>query len=80
MSQDAKQTNYEHELKILEHQLDELVSLCKQLKQENQSLRDQQMGLVSERSKLMEKNEIARSRVEAMIMRLKSMENDYEQQ
>ena len=78
MSQDQTR-NYELELKSLEHQVDELIQLCAQLKSENQSLRDQHMGLVSERAKLMEKNELARTRVEAMIMRLKSMEHEYGQ-
>jgi len=37
-------------------------------------LRNQQDSLVSERANLIEKNEMARTRVEAMINRLKAME------
>lgn len=63
------------ELASLEAQLQELLQICKQLKGENSSLRLQQNSLISERASLIEKNEMARSRVEAMITRLKSMEN-----
>lgn len=63
------------ELASLETQLQELLQICKQLKGENSSLRVQQSTLISERASLIEKNEMARSRVEAMITRLKSMEN-----
>jgi len=44
------------------------------LAEENRSLRHQQEQLVAERSTLLAKNEQARSRVEAMISRLKSLE------
>lgn len=69
--------NHEQDLKTLEYRVDELIQLCHQLKGENQALRDQQSNLASERAKLMEKNELARSRIEAMIMRLKNMESEY---
>jgi cell division protein ZapB len=45
------------------------------LKTENKSLRNQQDTLVADRANLIEKNEKARTRVEAMISRLKAMEN-----
>ena len=44
------------------------------LKVENSSLRESQSSLMAERSRLIEKNEHARSRVEAIITRLKAME------
>ena len=43
---------------------------------ENRSLRQGQEQLVNERAQLLNKNELARSRVEAMINRLKSLENN----
>ena len=46
------------------------------LEQENRSLRHQQEQLVNERSQLLAKNEQARTRVEAMIARLKSLEHN----
>jgi cell division protein ZapB len=51
-----------------------LIQLCTRLRQENQSLKQQQNALVEERARLIDKNETARSKVEQMIIRLKSME------
>ena len=42
--------------------------------EENRALRDQQANLIAERASLIEKSELARTRVEAMIGRLKAME------
>jgi cell division protein ZapB len=64
----------EQELKKLEFRLDELIQTIHRLKEENRSLRSQQDNMASERAGLIEKNELARSRVEAMINRLKAME------
>jgi cell division protein ZapB len=62
------------DLDQLERQIEELIHTCTQLKEENQSLRVSQEHLVAERAELIEKAELARSRVEAMITRLKAME------
>ncbi len=66
----------ETELKHLERRVDELLQRMAALKSENRSLRENQAALLNERAHLIEKNELARSRVEAMIGRLKSMEQD----
>jgi cell division protein ZapB len=63
------------ELKRLERRLDELVAVCRQLKEENRSLRQRQDNLILERASLLQKNEQVRTRVEAMIGRLKAMEH-----
>ena len=63
------------ELKKLETRVDDLLSTCNKLMSENKSLRHQQETLVSERAHLIEKNELARTRVESMITRLKSLES-----
>jgi cell division protein ZapB len=63
------------ELKRLERRLEELVAVCRQLKEENRSLRQRQDNLMVERASLMQKNEHVRTRVEAMIGRLKTMEH-----
>lgn len=62
------------DLQELEAQVDELIQTCEHLTDENRALRDQQSTLVAERASLIEKSELARSRVEAMIARLKAME------
>ncbi|MEM7001926.1 MAG: TIGR02449 family protein [Pseudomonadota bacterium] len=60
----------------LEQQLDELLVLTQVLSKENKALRAQQKSWSSERAKLIEKNELAKHRVEAMITRLKALEKD----
>jgi cell division protein ZapB len=62
------------EITTLESQLEDLASLYSKLKLENRTLREQQIALVEERARLIEKNEMARSKVEQMIVRLKSLE------
>ena len=62
------------ELVHLEKRIDDLAELCASLQMENKSLRNQQTGLVEERARLIEKNELARTKVEQMIQRLKSLE------
>ncbi len=61
-------------LTTLEARIDELVRSVNELTEENRALRDQQGNLMAERAALIEKSELARSRVEAMIARLKAME------
>lgn len=56
-----------------EEKLDRLIELCQQLKQENQALREREAGLVGERSQLIEKNEMARQKIETMINRLRTL-------
>ena len=62
------------DLRLLEQRIDELIDTVGLLKNENTSLRHQKDKLVTERSQLIEKTEMARSRVEAMISRLRSLE------
>lgn len=75
MSDSTPQSVTEQELRKLEVRLEELVRTITRLKDENRSLRNQQDNLVTERAGLIEKNEMARNRVEAMINRLKAMEH-----
>ena len=58
----------------LEEKIDRLILICGKLEDENRALRDQQNNLIAERAALVEKSELARSRVEAMITRLRGME------
>ncbi|MBL0028987.1 MAG: TIGR02449 family protein [Rhodanobacteraceae bacterium] len=64
------------ELKAIATRVDQLIALCQRLAEENRSLRQNQEAMVSERANLLAKNEQARSRVEAMIARLKSLEQN----
>jgi len=58
----------------LENRIDELITICDQLKNENSVLRERQNLLVDERNRLIEKADLARSRVESILTRLRSME------
>lgn len=64
------------EWNTLVKRIDELIELCGVLTKENRALRTQQQNWTSERAKLIEKNELAKSRVESMITRLKALEQD----
>jgi len=66
----------ELDLKKLETRVDELIKAVERLQQENKTLRDSQTHLVAERTELIEKTELARTKVEAMIKRLKALENE----
>ena len=68
--------NFENDLKRLEERLDDLFRICDRLQTENKSLKEKQEMLSKERSTLLQKNENVRARVEAMIIRLKSMEQN----
>lgn len=66
----------ETDLKILERRVDELIQRLNAANSENQSLRESQAALITERARLIEKTELARTRVEGMITRLKAMEHE----
>ena len=65
----------EAELKRLERQLEELLAVVGQLREENRALRQRQDSLSTERATLLQRNEQVRTRVEAMIGRLKTLEH-----
>jgi cell division protein ZapB len=73
MSQNNK-NSVEAELQRLEVRVGELLSLVQQLSEENRALRHRQDNLSSERAALLQKNEQVRTRVEAMIGRLRALE------
>jgi len=66
----------ETEIAALESTVDRLLETLHRLNDENRGLRHSQEQLSGERANLMARNEQARSRVEAMIQRLKSLEDN----
>jgi len=75
MSKHENSIDTDLDLRKLEIRVEELIRACSYLKDENKTLRTHQDNLVTERAALIEKTEMARSRVEAMITRLKAMES-----
>ncbi len=74
MASESSINDADQRLKKLELRIDELLRTLDRVREENRMLRKQQQDYSSERANLIEKNEVAKSRVEAMINRLKSME------
>ena len=64
----------ERQLARLEAQVAALLDAMQRLRKENRSLRTQQDQLVAERARLIEHSELARTKVEAMVARLKALE------
>ncbi len=67
--------NASTEIKQLENRIDSLIVAYDKIKNENSLLKDKQEELVRDKARLLEKTSLARTRVEAMISRLKAMEN-----
>ncbi len=64
------------DLKRLETRVDELIKAVERLQSENKTLRDSHTSLMTERSALIEKTDMAKTRIDAMIQRLKALENE----
>lgn len=64
----------DQQLQALTAKVDQLIALCARLSEENRQLTAQSADWAEERQQLIEKNDVARSRVEAMIERLKALE------
>jgi len=64
----------EKQLSLLEQRVDDLIGACRRLKDENQTLRSSRDALLEEKTKLAEKNRMARSRLEGIVDRLKSLD------
>jgi cell division protein ZapB len=68
-------TEQRDDLTLLEERIDQLLRTLQQLRAENRSLRTTQGQLIAERARLIDTNEVAKSKIEAMINRLKAMES-----
>lgn len=61
-------------LRELEQRVDDLIGVCRRLREENESLRGKRDSLIEEKSKLSEKNRLARTRLETIVTRLKALD------
>lgn len=60
----------------LEARVKELIQINQRLLEYNRALRAQQQSWLTERAKLIEKNELAKSQVQAMIDRTKALQRE----
>lgn len=74
LREDSMAEPHQEALGDIEKRLRKLVAKYQQLQVENQSLRESQANLTAEKAHLINQNEQARLRVEAMIGRLKTLE------
>jgi len=61
--------------KALELKVNQLIELCRKLDAQNNTLMQEKLNWKAERSKIVQQKDYARTKVEAMITRLKAMEN-----
>ena len=64
------------DIDTLIEKVDRLIDIYDQLQLQNRQLLTQERNWREERLQLIEKNDLARQKVEAMILRLKSLEHD----
>lgn len=60
----------------LEQQIEQLLTRCQDLHQENRALRRREQEWKSERARLLQTHNSTEAKVEAMIQRLKAMEQE----
>ena len=65
-----------NDLQQLEQQIDDLLRVSRRTREENMLLKSQQSAWVTERAKLVERTELARSRIDKMVERLKELDNE----
>ncbi|MBK1873030.1 MULTISPECIES: TIGR02449 family protein [Marinobacter] len=63
------------EVQALADKLDKLIEHCQKLEQSNAALRQLQDDWNRERAQLMQKNDLAKNKIEAMIGRLRALEH-----
>ncbi|MCO7520565.1 MULTISPECIES: TIGR02449 family protein [Pseudomonas] len=66
----------ENDLQALMSRFESLIARVEQLKRQNALLVAQEKSWREERAHLIEKNEIAKRKIESMILRLKALEQD----
>ena len=63
------------QLKIFSNKVEQLLVYCQKLEQENLMLKSRQNDWQGERTKLLQKNDLAKNKIESMIDRLKALEH-----
>ena len=74
MTKKTKPSVIDQEVTRLEEQVTTLLKAIDRLMKENKSLRAQQESHSTQRAALIERNDMVRNRVEAIVTRLKSLE------
>jgi cell division protein ZapB len=74
MSKNTESSIVDQEITRLEEQVEILLHTVERLTKENRSLRAQQESLSTERATLIERHDLVRNRVEAIVTRLRSLE------
>ena len=64
------------ELQQLEQQVDGLLRVRRRMSEENMLLKSQQSAWLTERTKLIERTEVARGRIDKMVERLKELDSE----
>ena len=59
----------------LEQRIENLISECKRLSTENRNLKTEQNSLLAEKTQLKEKNRLACSRLEKIVEKLRTLED-----
>ncbi|KZY43401.1 TIGR02449 family protein [Oleiphilus sp. HI0050] len=62
------------QLKTLSGKVEQLLNYCQTLEADNLALKSSQDEWLSERTKLLQKNDLAKNKIESMIGRLKALE------
>lgn len=63
------------ELQAMAVKLDRLIERCRKLEQDNAAMRELQDEWNRERAQLIQRNDLAKNRIEAMIGRLRALEH-----
>ena len=64
------------DIKSLEAKVDALIEALDELERKNSMLESDRENWLVERNRLLEKNELAKNKVEAMILRLKALDQN----
>jgi cell division protein ZapB len=64
------------QIKTFSAKVEQLLAYCQKLEADNASLKALQNEWLSERTKLLQKNDLAKSKIESIINRLKAMEQE----